>query len=159
MGETYRLPAIAVRGCANAANAPTCTEADTEGDDLTFNLVPLPPGWYIDTGTGSILGEYIGMNGTVYEPNVTVSRPGVRPTTIGTIRIQFAYKDTDGRSFAHGPHGQPCLHSGKPVEDQPDANWSAEFDGNYSCECTHEFTVDNCENPVPDPLLTVISIA
>jgi hypothetical protein len=85
------------------------------------------------------------LNGTVYEPNVTVSRPGVRPTTIGTIRMQFAYKDTDGRSSAAGPHGQPCQNGGQPVEDQPDTNWAAHFDGRYSCNCTQGYTGDNCE--------------
>ena len=168
VGETYRLPAIAVQGCSNASTVPVnCTEAVAAGyrGNYTFDLVPLPPGWFINTGTGSILGQYTGNIGTVHESSIMVSRPGTRPTVIGAIRFQFAYRDTDPRSTAVGPHEQPCQHGGTRAENQLGANWSADFDGHYFCDCTQGFAGDNCETaalgPIPEPsrLPTIIIIS
>ena len=161
VGEIYRLPAILVRGCTDSSTAPTnCTEAaaDAEGSVYTFNLRPLPPGWYIDTGTGRILGQYTGQNGTAFESSITVSRPGARPTPIGTVHFEFLYADTDSRSTAVGPHDRPCQHDGQRLE-PPGADWSARFNGRYSCKCTQGFTGDNCDVADADDVKLVLAVA
>ena len=53
-----------------------------------------------------------------------------------------------------------CLLGTFQVElEPPGADWSARFDGRYSCKCTQGFTGDNCDVADADAVKLVLAVA
>lgn len=109
----------------------------------TFKLVPMPPGFFINTDNGEILGVPRWRPGLDYSMTSTlfVASSGYNDAPLGTVRFEFRYHDLADQSTASGPNNLTCLN-GVKVDDEPDG--TAEFDLTFGCQCT-VYTGDNCE--------------
>lgn len=136
LGRAYSIDA------ANVTSARTSSGAIVPIVNVTYQLLPNPPGFFIDSATGSILGQPVGaFNGTSELKAVVF---GTAPATLTTLHFEFLPADVDDP--ANGPNGAGCGEGGTEVDD-------IEFDGAFRCDCIDAFVGDNCETQVIPQLL------
>ena len=143
IGDVFRLPGFTVNGTVGPGGNSIsigCTDTDTT-QGRAIILENMPPGFFIDTNTGEMLGNYSGpptgnppYTTTPYTTTLVVSDPdNISTTVVGEITFDFQYKDTDPRrTTAVGPNGRECAHGGSRVE----RSNGLEFDNRYRCDCT-----------------------
>ena len=127
IGSTYLIAA------ANVTAAATDSGAAVNVSDITYRLVPNPPGFFVDSGTGEILGSPTATGshiGTLY-----ASSPGTQPDPLVQMVFEFLVADID--VAANGPNNRGCV-DGDPMD-------AIEFDSNYTCSCYRGFALANCD--------------
>jgi hypothetical protein len=97
--------------------------------DVQFELVPNPPGFFIDGSSGEILGQpqeqFAQQSATLY---ATV--PGTKKAKLWNLTFEFKRQDIDLNSS--------LCQNGNAVDE-------IEFDGKYTCECYAGHTGEYCE--------------
>ena len=154
---TYHLPPFTVTGLSHTGLSHSIGMLDAAGD-RTLNLEPLPPGFFMHTGTGEIIGTYGGdaANATnaasgagVYTSDLVAYAPGIR-TVVGSVDFLFMHEDVDARSGATSPGGlADCLNNGTRIETALGSGniRPFQFDGTFACLCTGGFAGADCDVP------------
>eukprot|EP00041_Stephanoeca_diplocostata_P038833 m.1559122 g.1559122 ORF g.1559122 m.1559122 type:complete len:2011 (+) comp25275_c1_seq7:178-6210(+) len=111
---------------------------------LTYDLEPLPRGFFVDTSTGTVLATPQAVGNTTCR--LVAMYPGTVAAVVYTIQFDMLLADVDVAGY--GPNGRPCAH-GVAVDAVP-------FDHRYTCNCTDTlYTGPNCNQVQPLPLLYV----
>jgi hypothetical protein len=94
---------------------------------VRFVLEPQPPGIFVDSNTGEILGQFTAVGW--FECALLATHPGAESLLIAVITFNVALADTDTPS--NGPGGQDCALRAQRFDGTP-------FDGSFTCDCTLE---------------------
>jgi hypothetical protein len=154
--QRYRIAPInitrAVVSRAAIFNWTDPIAADTSNDVVpTFQLVPLPRGFFIDTTTGELIGqpEVLGTNlSTLYAQYV-----GAESAAVASINFTVLHQDTAVASF--GPNGKDCSNAAQRVDAEP-------FNQAFECDCaltSITATGDNCEQELAVATSTSSNVA
>jgi len=136
IGRAYGVGAVNITGAVTSAGTVVNIS------NVTFQLIPTPPGFFIDSTTGSILGQPTAAYNSTSELRALLD--GTQPAILANITFEFLAADTD--TPANGPNGAGCGEGGSAVD-------AVEFDGNFTCQCIGSYTGDNCETFVVPQLL------
>ena len=105
---------------------------------VSFRLDPVPPGFFMNTETGEVLGVPALRPGQLsYNRTSTLYAvtSGLADKVLGTIDFDFAVRDVDPGSSAVGPDGLDCVNGGVRNESGLD-DGIIEFDGRHGCDCS-----------------------
>lgn len=110
---------------------------------IRFGATQLPVGLSIQPSSGVISGVPLVAGTTVTHVYVSLASYPRSALVLDNITFNVLYADTDNRSgVVYGPHGQPCMHGGTPVDVVP-------FDHAYTCACPALYSGPNCNATAP----------
>ena len=144
LGSTYHISPINVTAVAGGSAV-----------DVTFQLVPMPPGFYIDSTSGELLG--VPPRGKAWNETsrLLASVSGFDDAVLSEVHFEFKLRDVDPGSGATGPGGMDCAINGtRGLVDDPD-DGVAEFDGLYRCDCANGWETGDsglCDERSPVPM-------
>jgi hypothetical protein len=140
--QRYRIAPVnitrAVLSRTAQFNWSETSAADVSNDVVpTFQLDPLPRGFFIDSTTGELIGQPEALGTTL--STLYAQHAGAERAAVANINFTVLHQDTAVSSY--GPNSKDCSNAAQRVDTVP-------FDQAFVCDCALTSTTttgDNCE--------------